>query len=78
MRYSAGRVVNEGSRPRKRIRDYSTFGKGQFGNAPYLQPQMDWDSIRRAKLKCISCELFDVFNGGCIRHILPGECDDIR
>jgi len=62
-------------RGRRRIRDYVTFGKEQYSNSPIPQPQMNWDMIRRAKLKCIGCPRFDWLNGGCGLYKLPNECE---
>jgi len=76
---SAGRVVNIGGRSRSRgIRNtgYSLNTKDNSGTAPIPQEQMDWDNLRRSKLKfCTECELFDPLKGGCYKPLLPDRCE---
>ena len=72
---SAGRVVNIGGRSRSRgIRNtgYSLTTKSYNGILP--QPQKDWVELRRLKLKCQECPMFDQMEGGCYRHLLPDQC----
>lgn len=44
----------------------------------YVPPaREDWDSLRRKKQKCESCQRFDELNGGCKMKVLQGWCENV-
>jgi hypothetical protein len=49
--------------------------KVQLGAVPYPKPQMDWTTIRLAKIWCEdNCLDFNSYQGGCFLKRLPSKC----
>lgn len=57
-----------------RKRKYNQTGKKFLSGVPYPEPRMDWDRLRRLKLKCKQCAQWNYWYDACALGMLPDNC----